>query len=57
MITIKVYTGYARKFTATLEDWDLGIPFGDGDTIQEAIDNFLEAWEMKFDETPNYKWI
>lgn len=57
MITIKVSPGYLKRFTATLESWDLGVPLGDGDTIQEAIENFLELWECKFDETPTYKWI
>lgn len=59
-IIIKVESAepYTRQmFKATLESWDCGIPIGYGDSIQEAIEIFLEAWEMKFDETPNYKWI
>lgn len=60
MITIIVTAAepYTRtKFKATLAEWDLGIPIGYGETIQEALDIFLESWEMKFEEVPNYKWI
>lgn len=56
-ILIKVYVGYARKFTATLEAWDLGMVWGDGDSIPEAIEDFLDNYEAKFNVRPEYRWI
>jgi hypothetical protein len=57
--TIKVTEAPAytrKKYEATLVEWDLGIPVGYGDTIQEALEDFIESWELKFDESPKYKW-
>ena len=61
MNTIKVIVKDAphytrKKFFATLSDWDLGIPIGYGNTIQEALEDFIESWELHYDEKPNYKW-
>lgn len=56
MIQIKISQGYLKRYSATLEEWDLGVPFGDGDTIQEALEDFLELYEMKYDEIPKFKW-
>lgn len=49
-----VYT--RQRFQATLTQWDLGVPIGYGNTIQEALESFLESWELHFDEQLNYKW-
>lgn len=60
MIIIKVTRApeYTRQqFQATLQDYDYGIPIGYGDTIQEALDIFLESFEMKYNQLPNYIWI
>lgn len=60
MIIIKVQRApeYTRQqFQATLSEWDLGVPIGYGDTIQEALDIFLESFEMKYNQLPNYIWI
>lgn len=49
---------YTRKrFQVYTEGWDLDQLIGYGDTIPEAIEDFLECWEMKYDEQLlNYKW-
>lgn len=60
MIIIKVTRApeYTRQqFQATLSEWDLGIPIGFGDTVQEALEIFLESWEMKYGQPCNYIWI
>ena len=56
-IQLKVYPGTLKNYEVSVKDWDLGYPFGDGDTIEEAIDDFIQWWECKFDETPKYRWI
>lgn len=44
-------------YTCTLKEWYFGIPFGEGKTIQDAIEDFLDYWQMKFgEEINNYKW-
>ena len=40
------------KWEATLADWDLGVPFGRGDTIQDAIEEFL----FTLPEGTKFKW-
>lgn len=45
-----------QKFEATLVEWDLGTPIGYGNTIQEALEDFIESWELHYDEQPNYNW-
>lgn len=56
-VTVCEAPPYTRaNFQATLKDWDGGVPIGYGKTIQEAIENFLEDWELKYDEQLNYKW-
>lgn len=59
MKTVKVTEAPAytrQKFQATLEQFDEGVPIGYGQTIQEAIEDFLEDWELHFDEQPKFKW-
>jgi hypothetical protein len=61
MDTIKVIVKEApfytrQKFFATVAEWDLGIPIGYGSSIQEALENFIESWEMKYNEHPKYLW-
>ena len=50
----EIYT--RQNFVAYKEDWDLGDPIAYGMTIREALENFLEACELRYDEIPNYKW-
>lgn len=45
-----------QKFQATLKEWDLGTPIGYGETIREALEDFIESWELQYNEKPNYKW-
>lgn len=55
MKTVKVEDAppYTRaRYQATLTDWDWGIPIGYGNTIQEALESFLD----QYDEPINYKW-
>jgi len=67
MIQIKVSepwpsTKSKPMYQATLSEWDLGVPIGDGSTIQDAIDSFLDAyWDIWVGWNPdsseiNYKW-
>ena len=55
-IQLTVCPGYYKRFQCTVDPWDIGMPIGDGNTIQEAIEDFLQMWECKYDELPNYKW-
>ena len=55
-LQLKVTARNYRRFQCTIDAWDIGIPIGDGNTIQEAIEDFLQMWECKYDELPNYKW-
>lgn len=45
-----------KKFQAYTEEWDLDSPIGYGDTIQEALEDFIESWELRYDVTPKYTW-
>lgn len=50
---------YHNTFECTLEEYDLGEPIGYGNSIQEAIDQYLEFKEHKTDVPAGmlmYKW-
>lgn len=56
-VTVKEAPNYTRqKYQATLTEWDHGVPIGYGETIQDALEAFLESWEMKYNQQLNYKW-
>lgn len=55
-LQLKISAGNYKRFQCTLESWDLGVPIGDGNTINEAIEEFIDLWEMKHNETPKFKW-
>ena len=56
-VTVTEAPPYTRqKFQATLTEFDEGVPIGYGETIVEALEDFLESWEMKYNETLTYKW-
>ena len=56
-VTVTEAPAYTRqKFQATLSEWDLGVPIGYGQTIQEALEDFIESWELHYDEEPKYTW-
>ncbi len=39
-------------------DYDMDSPIGYGKSISEAIEAFLESWEMRFnEEIKGYSWI
>jgi len=57
-VQIKVSENYwypkpgVKRFMASKKDWDTGDPFGDGDTIQDAIEEFLDT----LPEGTKFKW-
>jgi hypothetical protein len=56
-VTVTNAPAYTRKkFQATLTEWDLDAPIGYGDTIQDALQDFINSWELKHNEQPNFTW-
>lgn len=45
------------KYEAVPDDYEPGIPIGYGRTIEEAIEDLLESWTMKYDvEVLKFTW-
>lgn len=51
------YLGYrGNEWQAVSSEWDLGDPMGHASSIQQAIDNLLEGYEMKNINITKYTW-
>lgn len=54
-LELQVSRGYMTgTWQCTLKDWDLGVPIGMGNTIQESIDDFLEIVVSNKDIEPKH---
>lgn len=38
------------------ENYEPGCPIGYGRTLREALEDYEEMYELKYDETPTYQW-
>lgn len=43
-------TGDIQNFKVVPRTWDLGDPIGYGSTRENAIQDFIESWLLKYDE-------
>ena len=53
MIQLRIEQITKTLWQCTLLEWDLHVPFGYGNSIQEAIEDYFS----NFDVTPKYSWI
>lgn len=58
-MTIRIQKEYPLgTWSAEPMDYNLDSPIGYGMTISEAIDSFIEAWELRFGQTiTEFVWI